>query len=397
MINYDALLILVAEGIFALLLLYFYHLLRSPKEIILSAILIAGAFVLRGLMLSHETLDYQDFLNVWVAYFRDNGGFKALAHPIGNYNVPYLYFLALFSYLKISDLYLIKLLSIFFDILLAWAVMRIVEQFSFSKLRKLAAFFITLYLPTVLFNGSFWGQCDSIYAAFALLAMDQALRGHPVSSMALFACSFAFKLQAVFILPIILILLIYNRVKWWHLLVFPATYAVLVFPAIYMGFPAKDAIMLYLNQMDTVGQGLNYNSPSLFALIGDVANKDFAGKIGIILAALTVCILLIMNWKNKYYTDHRIFASALLMVIAVPLFLPHMHERYFFLADMLSLTAALISPAFFALPILVQFASLLGYHAYLKGYYLYPMAYGTWALILALILSLIFFYSKKRA
>lgn len=395
--SYDAILILILEGVFALLLLYFHHLLRNPKQIVFSAVIIAGAFVLRGLMLTHQTLDYQDFLKVWVAYFRDNGGWKAIAHPIGNYNVPYLYFLALISYVRISDLYLIKLLSILFDILLAWSVMRIVEQFTTSNIRKLAAYFVTLYLPTVLLNGSYWGQCDSIYAAFAVLALDQALRDRPSVSMVLFACSFAFKLQAVFILPIILVLIIHRRMKWWHLLLFPITYAILVFPAVYAGLPIKDAVMLYLDQMGTVGQGLNYNSPSVFTVFGDVANKDFAGKMGIVTAALSVCIILFMNIRTQYKSEKKVLCSALLLTIAVPLLLPHMHERYFFLADTLSLAAAFTAPAYFLLPCLLQFASLLGYHAYLKGFYLYPMFYGTLALLAALLLSLFWFYSKKRA
>ena len=355
--SYDAILILILEGVFALLLLYFHHLLRNPKQIVFSAVIIAGSFVLRGLMLTHQTLDYQDFLKVWVAYFRDNGGWKAIAHPIGNYNVPYLYFLALISYVRISDLYLIKLLSILFDILLAWSVMRIVEQFTTSNIRKLAAYFVTLYLPTVLLNGSYWGQCDSIYAAFAVLALDQALRDRPSGSMVLFAC----------------------------------------FPAVYAGLPIKDAVMLYLDQMGTVGQGLNYNSPSVFTVFGDVANKDFAGKMGIVTAALSVCIILFMNIRTQYKSEKKVLCSALLLTIAVPLLLPHMHERYFFLADILSLAAAFTAPAYFLLPCLLQFASLLGYHAYLKGFYLYPMFYGTLALLAALLLSLFWFYSKKRA
>ena len=360
------------------------------------AVIIAGAFVLRGLMLTHQTLDYQDFLKIWVDYFRDNGGWKAIAHPIGNYNVPYLYFLALISYVKISDLYLIKLFSIVFDVLLAWSVMRIVEQFTSSNIRKMAAFFVALYLPTVLLNGSYWGQCDSIYAAFAVMALDQALRDRPAASMILFACSFAFKLQAVFILPMILVLIIHRRMKWWHLILFPITYGILVFPAVYAGLPINDAIMLYLDQMGTVGQGLNYNSPSVYTLIGEVANKDFAGKMGIVMAAISVCGILLMNLRTQYKSERKVLCSALLMAIAVPLFLPHMHERYFFLADILSLTAAFAAPAYFLLPFLLQFASLLGYHAYLKGFYLYPMYYGTLALFAALILSLIWYYSKKK-
>lgn len=394
--NYDAILILILEGAFALLILYFMKLLHNPWQIVAAAVLIIGAFVIRGMMLSHETLDYQDFLTVWVSYFREYGGWSAIAHPIGNYNVPYLYFLALFSYSGIKDLFLIKLLSIFFDILLAWAAVRIVEQFTDSNIRKLCIFFIVLYLPTVALNGSYWGQCDSIYAAFALFALGQGLRGRSASAIILFACAFSFKLQAVFILPVILVLLVHNKCLWWHLLLFPATYAVLILPAVLSGFPAIDAITLYFDQMDTVGSGLNYNSPSVYSLFGNLPNQDFASEIGIIAAAAAVALILLSDITSKRKNDPRIFSAALIFVLIVPFLLPHMHERYFFLADIISVIAAFISPWYFGLPILVQFASLLGYHAYLKGFYLYPMSYGAIAMIVAISLSLIYHFITAK-
>ena len=40
--SYDALLILILEGVFALLLLYFHRLLRNPKQIVISAVIEAG-------------------------------------------------------------------------------------------------------------------------------------------------------------------------------------------------------------------------------------------------------------------------------------------------------------------------------------------------------------------
>lgn len=394
--SYDALLILVLIGVFALLVLYFNKMLKSPKQIIGAALMIAAAFAVRGFFLSHETLDYQDFLSVWVQYFADHGGWSAIAHPIGNYNVPYMYFLALFSYAGIRDLYLIKLLSIFFDVILAWAVMRLIEDFNGSKSRMLIGFFVTLILPTVLLNGSYWGQCDSIYVAFALLGLDLALRNKPTISMIMFACSFAFKLQAVFILPIIAVLLIRKKYKWWHLLVFPTTYIVLVLPAVLAGFPLKDAITLYLDQADTVGTGLNYNSPSVFSLIPSVPNVDFAGKIGIVAAFTVVAVICILELTLKPRTNRSLFGAALVFSIAIPFLLPHMHERYFFMADTLTLAAAFISPGYFILSLLSQFASLLGYHAYLRGYYLYPMSYGGLALLAASLLAFIFYLTSKN-
>ena len=57
-----------------------------------------------------------------------------------------------------------------------------------------------------------------------------------------------------------------------------------------------------------------------------------------------------------------------------------MHDRYFYAADILSLAFAVAAPAYFFLPLLCEFASLLGYHAYLKMRYLLLMHWGAAAL-----------------
>ena len=85
-------LLLIAAG--ALVLLYLTGMLKRPEHVVICAALIAGAFVIRGLCMNHVTLDYENFLAGWVDYYRQNGGFAALGDKIGNYNLPYLYFLA---------------------------------------------------------------------------------------------------------------------------------------------------------------------------------------------------------------------------------------------------------------------------------------------------------------
>ena len=62
------------------------------------------ALVLRFFALDHETYDYRDFLSPWFQFFQNNGGFAALKEPVGDYNVPYLYFMAAISYLPARDL-----------------------------------------------------------------------------------------------------------------------------------------------------------------------------------------------------------------------------------------------------------------------------------------------------
>lgn len=388
--------ILLGEAVFCLLLLWFSGLPKKPLPVVLSAVLVVAAFGLRFALLSHVTLDYTNFLAVWLRYFKEHGGFTALSDSVGNYNVPYLYFLALFSYSDIDGLYLIKLLSIFFDVLLAWSAMKLTGLFTRSPARRLLAFFAVLFWPTVVLNGAYWGQCDSIYVAFALMSLWLALDGRPVPAMICMAVSFGFKLQAVFLMPVFVALLFARRVKLRHFLVFPLTYLVLVLPAVLLGRPLMDTLTLYFNQAGSVGSGLNYNSPSIFAFAGG-GDTRLLSSLGIAAAVLfTVLVLL------RFYADRRragglaLLAGALLLAVGIPFLLPHMHDRYFFAADILSLVFAVAAPRYFALPLLCEFASLLGYHAYLKGRYLLPMSWGAAALAAVLIVLLIFVHVQLR-
>ena len=380
---------------FSLFLLYKKGLLCSFERFTICLLLTALAFVIRWAVLDYETLDYQNFLTHWVSFFKNNGGFKALAKPVGNYNIPYLYFLAFFSYLDIRDLYLIKLLSIFFDVILAWASMLMVSRFSSSKTKLTACFFTVLFLPTVFLNGSLWSQCDAVYVALAILSIYLALDNKPVLSMFCITLSFGFKLQSVFVMPIFAVLYFMGKFKLKHFLLFPISYSVLVMPAVIAGRPFWDCISLYFNQTGSIGSGLNYNSPSVYAVFRNVQNPELASKHGIIaafsfmLAVLIVCFV----FRNKL-NDKSILGAALLFSVGIPFLLPHMHDRYFFLCDILTLILAFSFPMFsFAFP-LAQFASLLGYHAYLKMRYLLTMNYGASALIIVIALALIFFISS---
>jgi Gpi18-like mannosyltransferase len=68
----------------------------------------------------------------------------------------------LFSYFDFNTLYLIKLLSVFFDIGACFCLNENrLPVFTDSPLRKALCFICALALPTVVINGSVWGQCDS--------------------------------------------------------------------------------------------------------------------------------------------------------------------------------------------------------------------------------------------
>lgn len=380
--------LLCLEAVFAYWLLYRSGVLSSGLSTVISALLLGTAFALRALCMNYVTLDYQNFLREWVEFFRVNRGFAALRYPVGNYNIPYLYFLALFSYIPVYDLHLIKLLSIFFDVLLAWAAMGIVRKLGDSSKVQLGCFFAVLFLPTVILNGSLWGQCDSIYVALALISIYWAMDDRPVLSMLAMTLSFGFKLQAVFIMPVLAVLWMQGKFKLRHFLLFPAGYVVLVLPAVLLGRPFLDTLTLYFGQTGSIGSGLNYNSPSVFGIFWHVENESQAATLAILSAFAFMLLVLFVCYVNRSrLSDKAMLAAAVLLVVGIPFLLPHMHDRYFFASDILTVVMAFAAWKLSPAAPLAQFASLLGYHAYLKMRYLLPMRYGSYALIAVLILA----------
>lgn len=400
--DYRATIALYAVLVFALYLLWREGLFRTRAQQATVLMLVPLAFVLRYCFLTYETLDYQDWVKVWIQSLRDTGPWKGLGQEIWscNYNVPYLYFLSLICLSPVYDLLLVKVLSIFFDVVLAWAAMRLVGVVTQGDaVKKLFAFSLTLWLPSVVLNGSLWGQCDSIYGAFAVLAVYLALDGRPGLSVACAALSVSFKLQGIFILPVYFLYLITGKIKWKHILVFPAVYILSILPAVLAGRGFWELLTLYARNTGTIGDGLNYNSSSLYSLPPfDSLSGTSGERVGIVLAFLFCAGLFVwFALRFKSDTDNRaLFGAAVLFAVGVPFLLPHMHDRYFFIADILTLALAVASPAFIPAAVCASFGSLLGYHAYLKMRYLMPMRYGGAAMLLALALVLVYTVANLR-
>ncbi len=353
---------------------------------------LAVGLVLRMVSMDHITSDYTDFLSQWVQFFRDNGGFAGIRNSVGDYNVPYLYFMAGISYLPVSDLYLIKLISIFFDLLLAFTALRLCRLVFPGRDESAAAVFcVVLLLPTVVLNGAYWGQCDSIYGALVLLALADALDRHPARSVVWLGVAFSFKLQAIFLIPLWCVLWYSRRVKFKHLLLFPVSYFATVLPALLLGKPLGDILGVYFRQMGQYNDRLTLNAPSLYALIPNGAEVDgaFWSKVGIVAAfALVLALLGVLFFFRERLTNAQVLAAGLVLAIGVPLLLPHMHDRYFFLAEILAVIWCAGDLRRLPVPVAVQTAALGGYHAYLTLRYAFPMAWGAWMMLFSLLVTI---------
>jgi len=358
------------------------------RETLLGMLLpIGAALFVRALLLPHATLDYEDFLSQWVTYFREHGGFAALANDLYscNYNVPYLYMLCFLTYLPLPDLYGIKFFSILFDVLLAWGGLRLAKRLTNGEGQApFVAFSALLVLPTVVLNGSCWGQCDSIWAALCLLSLSFALEERPWLSLSLLGLAFSFKLQAVFFIPLWLALWVGKKVRFRHLLAFPAAFFASALPALLLGKPLKDILGVYIGQAsDSVGwQTVNYNSPSIFSLIPyEVKLGSGAPKVAIVLAFLFMAaVLSLLLWKRREISDTAYLLAGTALSLGIPFFLPYMHERYFFLGGVLLTVWACIQPRYAPAAGAAELASLGGYHAYLMKRYVIvlPLFGFTW-------------------
>lgn len=372
----------------ALLLLWREKIFESKSLFAAAFAFSALALVIRASLLDFQSGDYLTFLAPWTQFFRDNGGFAALRYSLGNYNPPYMYFLALFSYFDISELYLIKLLSVLFDVLLAWACMKLLGLYTGSRAKLLGVFFAVLFLPTVVINGAYWAQCDSIYAFFGIYALYLGLRGRGCASMVSLAACFAFKLQAVFIIPVFFILLLAKKLRWRQLLVFPAAYIVFMLPALLAGRPFIETMTLYFAQAGTVGDAMNYNAPSLTSMFQWSGNTEGPSMLLIAAAfALVLASYAVAAVKRSSLDDTVILGFALLLAMGIPYLLPHMHDRYFFISGVLALVLAFRDWRFLPVPLLAELASLHCYYAYFVRYYLVQPRIGGVFMLIALMLT----------
>ena len=228
-------------------------------------------------------------------------------------------------------------------------------------------------------NGACWAQCDSLYAALLLLALSAALEGKPKTSVLLLALAFSFKLQTVFLIPLWCVFWFTGRVKFRHLLLFPAGYVLTLLPALALGKPLGDILGIYLGQMGEHGTYLTLNAPSVFSFLPYGAQVDtaLASRLGIAAAFLLVFALLgLLFGKRGRITPRLLLTAAAVLALGVPFLLPHMHERYFFPAGVITLVWACADRQRIPIALLAEASSLSCYSAYLTLRYTLPLCLG---------------------
>src|SRR5450432_1819262 len=213
---------------------------------IVFGLLIIAAVVLRVSLYNVQTSDYTVFLSSWYDFIKNNGGFAAFKSSFSNYNVPYLYLLALTTYLPISKLVAIKTLSILFDAVLAPFTYLILDQHYKHSYIPIIGVLVVLFAPTIFINSAAWGQADATYAAFCLGSLYFLLKDRPGWAYTFFALAISFKLQAIFFAPVLLIMLLKRKLPLKYLVLIPLIFVLLLVPAFIAGRDASSLLTIYV-------------------------------------------------------------------------------------------------------------------------------------------------------
>jgi Gpi18-like mannosyltransferase len=377
----------------------FEQYLSSKKGIVVFYILFFGLLVLsiyarwRGLSLVGQ--DMKEFLLPWYNTILQHGGFEALRDTsFSNYTPPYLYLLTLATYFPaIPNVIAIKIFSIVFDVLCTVAVYFIARCFLGRRSSWLVAL-IALLLPTVWVDSAWWGQCDSIFAAFLLLTLLFILKQKPWLAIAMFTIAFTFKFQAIFLAPFILLMFLARKIPWKTLIVVPIVFFIMMLPTFIARQPMLNSLTIYIRQTDSY-QLLTKNAPSLFAFFSNNSSPQL-GWIGFFLTGVGTLVYLWLGWKQRdQLTRARMVELAMISLMVLPFLLPRMHERYFYAAALFSIPLICARPRLLVVPFVLQLTTLLSYFPYLYAKDLVPL-WVLAAINLGVIVALIFYWQTKN-
>jgi Gpi18-like mannosyltransferase len=343
---------------------------RNTQLAIFAAIVITLSLVIKWQLVKFTSYDI-GILTYWYDYLHSHG-FQGFRDNFANYNAPYLYLLWLLTHLPIDKIIAIKLLSISFDFVLAFAVYYFVKTIKPKGDSAVYAGLFTLCLPTVIANGALWGQCDGLYTAFVIFAFAFALKRKSWLSWVFWGIAISFKLQAIFALPALLYLWLLHRKTDAQQALSPVA-AVGVFiagvlPTLLAGKPLSDIVTMY--QGLTSQTSLNLNAASLYAWVPNNMYNYF-NKAGVALTLLVVISVLWFCYQTIYRGHSRLGVKEALLLplclfVAIPFFLPQMHERYFFTAEIFAFVVAFVlGGRWIIVAVALQATALMAYAPYL--------------------------------
>jgi Gpi18-like mannosyltransferase len=250
----------------------------------------------------------------------------------------------LFSISFDSPLYLLilKLPAITADILTSWLIFNLARR-RFKEPVSLALSLAYALNPAVLVNSTAWGQVDSILALFLALALHFFAGKKYVTATVLFTLAALFKPQALFLAPLVLLLLFMTGD--WKTIVLSLLSSLAAFAVIVTPFSLNQGlswlVTLYQKSTTTYPYA-TLNAFNLYSLVGGnwapIANRLFFltyGLWSLVLTVLAYVFALCVYIRSR--EESRLQILSLVLISAAFVCGAYMHERYLFPALVLAL------------------------------------------------------------
>ena len=338
-----------------------------------------GIRVILRVVITDDWLMYWD---PWISDLKEMG-FSYLATDRYDYTPTFVYILLAISRLPINPMTAYKGLHCVLDFVAAGILGKMIWEVTGSKRKGILSYGLFLIVPTIWANSALWAQCDIIFMTFLLLCFYYLFEDRPCKAMFFYGMAFVFKLQSLFIFPFLVILWVNKKVDLKHFLWIPALYFLSIVPAWIAGRPLMDLINIYMAQGAQDVWSLSIKWPNIYQIIGNqFFLLEYASAGTWLILGILMVILYAMAQKRYWITNEFIVQMALFFAILTPWFLPHMHERYGCVADILAIIYAMMNTKKFYFPLVQILVSFNSYMAYLShlGSDEPTIYYGVWAI-----------------
>lgn len=338
-----------------------------------------GIRVILRVVITDDWLMYWD---PWISDLKEMG-FSYLATDRYDYTPTLVYILWAISRLPINPMTAYKGLHCVLDFVAAGILGKMIWKVTGSKRKGILSYGLFLIVPTIWANSALWAQCDIIFMTFLLLCFYYLFEDRPCKAMFFYGMAFVFKLQSLFIFPFLVILWVNKKVDLKHFLWIPALYFLSIVPAWIAGRPLMDLINIYMAQGAQDVWSLSIKWPNIYQIIGNqFFLLEYASAGTWLILGILMVILYAMAQKRYRITNEFIVQMALFFAILTPWFLPHMHERYGCVADILAIIYAMMNTKKFYFPLVQILVSFNSYMAYLShlGSDEPTIYYGVWAI-----------------
>ena len=322
------------------------YLHRHIDEIVLLLFSVIG-FIVRVCGRNWISSDMAGYLRPWYDQIKQNGGLSGLGEQVGNYNSAYQTIIAILTYLPFGNVYGYKIVSCIFDYMIAFLVYIFIKKSSkkYQEWQAVLAYGLILLIPTSFFNSAYWGQCDSIYSFWCICTILSFICGRYKTALFLFGIAFGFKLQAIFVLPFILFIYIYEkRFSILHFIWIIVGYLFTAIPALISGKSLLSLIDIYADQT-VANNNLYLSMPNVWVILSTDNVKGYweLKPMAIMLAiAILITIYYVVVKIGMTMKPITSISLAHITVYTCTMFLPAMHERYNYLLVMLSVIIAFL-------------------------------------------------------